>query len=187
LSEERLKLFVDSVSKLKGVNYVAAGSEGFPYLVRGTEKENAEYVAAVASSLYDSINELTTLLDLGKEIWSKIYYPEDYRMLMFKYDNLTIAIKYEYVLERIIETLVDNLRNNLVVKCPYCKNDLTFEVVKCPKCGARVPFTEPTCWSCGADLRLKECPYCHKLVFYNGKKPSFITLLIYKIKSMFGG
>ena len=187
MSEERLRQFVDSVSKLRGVNYVAAGSEGLPYLVQGTERENAEYVAAVASSLYNSINDLTTLLDLGKEVWSKVYYPEDYRMLLFEYDNLTVAIKYEFVLEKIVETLVDNLKKGVEVKCPHCGRDLTFEVVRCPKCGARVPFTEPTCWSCGADLRLKECPYCHGLTFHDGKKPSFITVLIYKIKKIFGG
>ncbi len=187
MSEERLRFFVDSVSKLRGVSYVAAGSEGLPYLVKGTEKENAEYVAAVASSLYKRINELTVLLDLGNEEWSKIYYPEDYRMTLFEYDNLTVAIKYEFVLERVIEALIDNLRKGVEVKCPHCGRELTFEVVKCPSCGARVPFTEPTCWSCGADLKLKTCPYCGKLTFHDGRKPSFITVLIYKLKKIFGG
>ncbi|NPA84887.1 MAG: hypothetical protein GXO07_02645 [Crenarchaeota archaeon] len=187
MSEERLKKFVDSVSKLKGVSYVAAGAEGLPYLVGGTERENAEYVAAVASSLYKSINDLTTTLNLGREEWSKVFYPEDYRMLMFEYDQLTVAVKYEQVLEKIIESLVNNLKRNAVVKCYRCGNELTFEVVRCPKCGTRVPFTDPTCWSCGADLRLKECPYCGTLIFNDGGKPSFITLLIYKIKRIFGG
>ena len=137
--------------------------------------------------MYDRINELTTLLDYGKEERSKIYYPENYHLVLFKKYNMVVAIKYDYSLEKLIDTLVNNLVNDVEVKCPVCKNDLSFEVVKCPKCGVRLPFTEPKCWNCGADLTLKECPHCGAIITFDGKKPSFIKLLIYKIKKIFGG
>ncbi|ABU81824.1 zinc ribbon domain-containing protein [Ignicoccus hospitalis] len=187
MSNDRLKAFVEKVGSFKDVSYVAVSSEGLPYMIKGTERENAEYVAAVASSLYDRINELTMALNLGKEERSKIYYPEDYHMLLFKKDNFVVAIKYDFAIDKLIEALTNNLLKGIEVRCPYCKNDLSFDVVKCPKCGERLPFTEPKCWNCGADLTLKECPHCGNLIYYNGQKPSFIKLLIYKLKRIFGG
>ncbi len=185
--DERLNSFIEQVSKIRGVAYVAASSEGLPYMTKGTDKEGAEYASAIASSLLRSVEELSVLLDKGKPEWLKVYLPDDYRIQLFKYQNLAIALKYEGYLERVIEKLINNLTSNVTVKCPYCKRDLTFTTIRCPSCGALNVFNEPRCWSCGADLSLKSCPYCGKLIYYDGRKPSFFTLLIYRIKRIFGG
>ncbi len=184
--DERLSTFVEEVSKIRGVAYVTASSEGFPYMTKGTDREGAEYASAIASSMLKSIEELALIMDKGKPIWLKVYLPEDYRVQMFQYKNLAVAIKYEAYLEKVIDKLIDNLRKEITIRCPHCKRDLTFVTVRCPSCGSLNVFNEPKCWSCGADLRLKRCPYCGGLVFYDGRKPSFFTLLVYRIKRIFG-
>ncbi len=184
--DERLNNFVEEVSRIRGVAYITVSSEGFPYMTKGADREGAEYASAIASSMLKSVEELSLLMDEGKPVWLKVYLPGDYKVQMFQYNNLSVAIKYEEYLEMVIEKLIDNLKKGITIKCPYCKRDLTFVTVKCPYCGSLNVFNEPRCWSCGADLRLKKCPYCGKLVYYDGRKPSFFTLLIYRIKKIFG-
>ncbi len=181
----QLKSFVESLSKMRGVSYVAASSEGLPYFVEGLETSNADYVAAVANSLNDRINDITKALGFGESEWIKLFVGETSRMFIFKYKNLVLVIKYDFALDRIIGKFVDYLKKNVSVICYHCKTDLTFRVYRCPKCGASNTYLDSTCWSCGADLKLKTCPNCGKLILPDGSKPGFFTILIYRIKSIF--
>ncbi|UXD22785.1 hypothetical protein IPA_08220 [Ignicoccus pacificus DSM 13166] len=183
--DARLKSFVDSVANLRGISYVAASSEGLPYFIAGIEKENADYVSAVANSLYDRMSELTNKLGLGDTDSIKVFLNDTTRLYVFKYKDLVLVIKYDFALDRILEKFTEMLKAAKSVICYNCKTDLTFKIYRCPKCGSFNTYDSERCWSCGADLKLKTCPSCGKLILPDGSKPGFFTVLIYRLKSIF--
>ena len=185
LENPRLKNFVDSVSKMRGVSYVAASSEGLPYFAKGIEASSADYISALANSLHDRISEISKSIGFGDVEWVKLYPTETSRIYIFKFQQFIMILKYDFALDRIIEMLVNNLKKGVSVICYNCKTDLTFRIYKCPKCGASNTYNASRCWSCGADIRLKHCPNCGKLILPDGSKPGFFTVLIYKLKSVF--
>ncbi len=186
-NEDRLQKFVNSVGKLRGVSYVSVSSEGLPFKVSGVQRQGAEYIAAVSHSLTRVLQEIGKDADLGEVQWMKVFMKENTdRIFISPFEKFVVAIKYDYVLDRLIEKLIGNLKSGIEIKCHNCGSDLTFEVYKCPKCGTSLTYNVTTCWSCGADVRIKRCPKCDKYILPDGSKPGFFTVLILKIKSLFG-
>ncbi len=183
--DKELVKFADDIITLKGVDYVVIASEGFPYLIRGTERETGEYIGATVYSLTKTVKKMGEMFNLGDLDILKIHLNRNDEVLSFDYGNLVVSVKCRTRLERVLEDFKELLEQKKRITCWRCGRDLTFKVYRCPNCDMENSFVARKCWSCSYDLSIKACPYCGAKLTPEGRKPSFFQVLIYKLKMLF--
>mgnify|MGYP000141375288 CR=1 FL=1 len=174
----KLMEVLDLLKKLDGVNSVILTYEGLPLKILNIDTSEAEALSAIISeelvrlSKYSHIGKVNYVVINrdGTSLYARIVDPKT-----------MLIVNCDYGLMGLINSIVDQVINDKIVKCANCGFNLTLQSIKCPRCGKSIPLIARVCPFCKVSIDARECPNCGKLVTHEGTlvKKSYAPLALF--------